>query len=193
MNQAGGAGAACVLQGKLTLFQHLWVISSPFKLILYTMVCSIDLSTCFVQRYLLPILKLMVTLYDNTVRRETDERNPKQPSSKTSTHIYAWVFHLVTEQMKNMGDNSSLSLKQLSIKLATLFAITCPKRVSSLSSLDLHHYKLLWEGLVFISYSYTNYSQRITHTGIIPRGTVSDLMAYLCLCVCTCHPVSAML
>ena len=30
-----------------------------------------------------------------------------------------------------------------------LFAITCPKRGSSMSSLNLHHYRLLPEGLVF--------------------------------------------
>ena len=72
--------------------------------------------------------------------------NNRPPKPRYS---YTWDVHLVTEHMKKMGDNSSLSLKQLSLKLATLFAITCPKRVSSLSSLDLHHYKLLPEGLVF--------------------------------------------
>jgi hypothetical protein len=48
-----------------------------------------------------------------------------------------------------MGANTSLSLKRLSWKLAILFAITCPKRVSSLTSLDLNHYRILPEGVVF--------------------------------------------
>ena len=51
--------------------------------------------------------------------------------------------------MVKMGDNSNLSLKQLSRKLATLFAITCPKQVSSLAHLDLKHYRLSPEGITF--------------------------------------------
>ena len=57
-------------------------------------------------------------------------------------------------QNQNQNQNQILTqvpatLPATSLKLATLLAITCPKRVSSLSSLDLHHYKLLPEGLVF--------------------------------------------
>ncbi len=48
-----------------------------------------------------------------------------------------------------MGDNSALKLKQLSLKLALLFAITCPKRVSSLANLDLNHHRFSPEGLTF--------------------------------------------
>ena len=64
-------------------------------------------------------------------------------------YTYTWDLHLVTEHIKRMGENSSLSLKHLSWKLATLFAITCPKRVSSLTSLDLNYYKMVPEGVVF--------------------------------------------
>ena len=50
---------------------------------------------------------------------------------------------------RKMGNNSSLSLKQLSLKLATLLAITCPKRVSSLARLDINHLRLSPEGATF--------------------------------------------
>ena len=48
-----------------------------------------------------------------------------------------------------MGDNNTLKLKQLSLKLVTLLALTCPKRVSSLSKLDFNHYRLTPEGVTF--------------------------------------------
>ena len=47
-----------------------------------------------------------------------------------------------------MGNNSSLSFK-ISLKLATLLAITCPKRVSSLARLDINHLRLSPEGATF--------------------------------------------
>ena len=47
------------------------------------------------------------------------------------------------------GSNASLSLKQISLKLATLLALTCPKRVSSLAKLDINHYRLAPEGAIF--------------------------------------------
>ena len=64
-------------------------------------------------------------------------------------YTHTWDVQTVTAYFKQMGDNATLKLKQLSLKLATLFALTCPKRVSSLSNLDLNHYKLSPEGLTF--------------------------------------------
>ena len=48
-----------------------------------------------------------------------------------------------------MGLDQSLPLKRLSWKLATLFAITCPKRASSITSLDLNNHRVLPEEVGF--------------------------------------------
>ena len=55
----------------------------------------------------------------------------------------------MTSYLVKIGNNSDLSLKKLSWKLATIFAITCPKRVSSLIHLDLNHYQLSPDGITF--------------------------------------------
>ena len=49
----------------------------------------------------------------------------------------------------SLGKNSSLSLKVLSMKLVTLFALTCPERISTLANLDLRHYYVHPEGVSF--------------------------------------------
>ena len=64
-------------------------------------------------------------------------------------YSYTWDVRQVTEYVEKVGNNSSLSLKQLSLKLATLLAITCPKRVSSLARLDINHLRLSPEGATF--------------------------------------------
>ena len=58
-------------------------------------------------------------------------------SSRPPRLAYSWNLGLVTRYLKGLGVNSALSPKQLSWKLAILFTITCPKRVSSLDSIDL--------------------------------------------------------
>ena len=65
-------------------------------------------------------------------------------------YTLTWDIHLVTHHLKDMGLNQSLPLKRLSWTLATLFAITCPKRVSSITSLDLNHHRVLLEEVDFI-------------------------------------------
>ena len=72
--------------------------------------------------------------------------NNRPPKPRYS---YTWDVRQVTEYIEKMGNNSSLSLKQLSLKLATLQAITCPKRVSSLARLDINHLRLSPEGATF--------------------------------------------
>jgi len=49
----------------------------------------------------------------------------------------------------SLGKNSTLSLKVISMKLVTLFALTCPERISALASLDLRHCSVLPEGVTF--------------------------------------------
>ena len=72
--------------------------------------------------------------------------NNRPPKPRYS---YTWDVRQVTAYMKQMGSNASLSLKQISLKLATLLALTCPKRVSSLAKLDINHYRLAPEGAIF--------------------------------------------
>ena len=51
--------------------------------------------------------------------------------------------------MISLGKNSTLSLQVLSIKLLTLFSLTCPQRISALTSLDLRYCSVLPEGVSF--------------------------------------------
>ena len=64
-------------------------------------------------------------------------------------YTLTWDVHLVTQHLKDMGLNQSHPLKMLAWKLVTLFAITCPKQVSFITSLDLNHHKVLPEGVAF--------------------------------------------
>ena len=48
-------------------------------------------------------------------------------------------MHLVKKYLDSLGKTKLLSLKLLSIKLAMLFALSCPERASSLAKLDLRH------------------------------------------------------
>ena len=79
----------------------------------------------------------------NVMKGILNNRPPKPQYS------YTWDVRQVTKYMKQMGSNASLSLKQISLKLATLLALTCPKRVSSLAKLDINHYRLTPEGAIF--------------------------------------------
>ena len=79
----------------------------------------------------------------NLLRGTLSNRPPKP------RYTHTWDLHRVTEHIKEMGPNDALSLKHLSWKPATLFAITCPERVSSIASLDLNHHRVLPEGVVF--------------------------------------------
>ena len=49
----------------------------------------------------------------------------------------------------SLGKNNTLSLKTISMKLVTLFALTHPERISALASLDLRHCNVLPEGVSF--------------------------------------------
>jgi hypothetical protein len=79
----------------------------------------------------------------NLVKGILNNRPPKPRYS------YTWDVHQVTEHMKQMGSDSSLSLMQLSFKLATVLALTCPKCVLSLAKLDINHHRLSPEGAIF--------------------------------------------
>ena len=72
----------------------------------------------------------------------------QQTSSKTQLS-HAWNVYGMIKYMISLGKNNTLSLKTISVKLVTLFALTCPERISALASLDLRHRNVLLEGVSF--------------------------------------------
>ena len=72
--------------------------------------------------------------------------NNRPPKPRYS---HTWEVGLVTTYLASLGCNRSLSLKQLTWKLAMLFSLTCPERVSALTKLDLRHCHILPEGVEF--------------------------------------------
>ena len=54
-------------------------------------------------------------------------------------YSYTWDVKKVTAHLASLGNNSSLSLKQLSEKLVMLFALACPESAASLAKLDLRY------------------------------------------------------
>jgi len=51
--------------------------------------------------------------------------------------------------MISLGKNCSLSLKAISMKIVSLFVLTCPDRIPTLGLLDLKHCSVLSEGMSF--------------------------------------------
>ena len=70
-----------------------------------------------------------------------------RPPNPRYTHT--WDVHMVTKYLACLGKTKLLPLKLLSIKLAMLFALFCPERVSSLAKLDLRHCRAAPEGVFF--------------------------------------------
>ena len=73
--------------------------------------------------------------------------NNRPPKPRYS---HTWEVSSVTKYLASLGSNRSLSLKQLSWKLAMLLSLTCPERVSALTKLDLRHCHILPEGVEFM-------------------------------------------
>ena len=67
----------------------------------------------------------------------------------TPRYTHTWDVHFVTKYLDCLGKTKLLPLKLLSIKLAMLFALCCPERVSSLSKLDLRYCRVIPEGISF--------------------------------------------
>lgn len=72
--------------------------------------------------------------------------NNRPPKPRYS---HTWEVSSVPTYLSSLGSNRSLSLKQLLWKLAMLFSLTCPERVSALTKLDLRHCHILPEGVEF--------------------------------------------
>ena len=71
----------------------------------------------------------------------------KRPPKPRYSHT--WNVDVMINYIISLGKNSTLSLKTISMKLVTLFALTCPERISALASLDLRHCHVLPEGVSF--------------------------------------------
>ena len=64
-------------------------------------------------------------------------------------YTHTWDVHLVTKYLAHRGSDKLLTLKLLSIKLALLFALSCPERVFSFSKLDLQYCRVAPAGISF--------------------------------------------
>ncbi len=69
---------------------------------------------------------------------------PPQPR-----YQHTWDVSVVTSYLSTLGDNSTMSLKQLSQKLCMLMALTCPERSSVMASLDTAYMRHYPEGVKF--------------------------------------------
>ena len=66
------------------------------------------------------------------------------PGTHTPGTLMLWLNTLFS-----LDKNRSLALKVISMKLVTLFALTCPERISALATLDLRHCSIHPEGISF--------------------------------------------
>ena len=82
-----------------------------------------------------------------------NERPPQLRYSST------WDVSKVTTYICNLGDNSSLSLKTISLKLVALLALTRPSRSNDLSNLDIQHMNMLPDGVQFQATSLSKQSK----------------------------------
>ena len=64
-------------------------------------------------------------------------------------YTHTWDVHRVTKYLDCLGKTKLLPLGLLSIKLAMLFALSCPERASSLVKLDLRHCRVAPDGVFF--------------------------------------------
>ena len=64
-------------------------------------------------------------------------------------YIHTWNVDVMVKYIVSLGKNRSLALKVISMKLVTLFALTCPERISALATLDLRHCTVHPEGVSF--------------------------------------------
>jgi len=64
-------------------------------------------------------------------------------------YTHTWNVDIMVKYIVSLGKNSSLALTVISMKLVTLFALTCPERISAFSTLDLRRCSVHPEGASF--------------------------------------------
>lgn len=102
---------------------------------------------------------------------------PPQPR-----YEHTWDVSVVTSYLAQLGENSELSMKQLSQKLCMLMALTCPERSSIMVSLNINYMRHYPEGVRF---SHTSFRKR-THCGnlgesVYPKFIDRSLCPVACL------------
>lgn len=102
---------------------------------------------------------------------------PPQPRYKMT-----WDVKTVTEFLNNLGDNCSLSLKQLSQKLCMLMALSCPERSSIMATLDIRFMRHYPEGVKF---AHTSYRKR-SHNGALGESIYPKFSQCPRLCPVEC-------
>ena len=102
---------------------------------------------------------------------------PPQPRYHTT-----WDVKTVTEFLSNLGDNSSLSLKQLSQKLCILMALSCPERSSIMATLDVRYMRRYPEGIKFLHTTY----RKPSHNGTLGESIYPKFSQCSRLCPVEC-------
>ena len=72
--------------------------------------------------------------------------NSRPPLPRYNTF---WDVGVVLQYIKRLGQNSSLTLKQLTLKTAMLLALTRPSRSVDLANLDISTHTFMANGMVF--------------------------------------------
>ena len=80
---------------------------------------------------------------------------PLQPRYQHTLDVAA-----VTDYLAKLGQNNSLTLKQLSQKLCMLMALTCPERSSIMATLDIRYMRRYPEGIKFLHSTFRKRSIR---------------------------------
>ena len=80
---------------------------------------------------------------------------PPQPR-----YQHTWDVAAVTDYLAKLGQNNSLTLKQLSQKLCMLMALTCPERSSIMATLDIRYMRRYPEGIKFLHSTFRKRSIR---------------------------------
>lgn len=85
-------------------------------------------------------------------------KQPPQPH-----YIHTLDVGVVTSYISSQGENKSLSLQELSHKLAMLMALMKPSRSADLTKLDLDHSTYSVEGMTFIPATLSKQIQQQKH------------------------------
>ena len=100
-------------------------------------------------------------------------QRPPQPR-----YTQTWDVRVVTNYIRSMGANNSLSLQNLSHKLAMLMALTRPSRSADLANLDLKHRTYSAEGATFFPTTLSKQSRQKKHGTefFFPKYALDDLL-----------------
>ena len=90
--------------------------------------------------------------------------NQKPPTARYS---HFWDVGLVLRFIRQLGENSTLSLKWISIKTAMLMALTRPSRSADLSKLDIRFWTYTCKGVFFSLHIYLN---RAAHQNLVKNS-----------------------